>query len=81
MWRLALVLVLERDALSAGTEMLVLLTQAAAPFFARLGYSVVDRAYVPEEVNASAEFRSLCPASAICMAKSLVSQSAGAPHG
>jgi amino-acid N-acetyltransferase len=61
--------------------MLVLLTQTAEPFFARLGYSVVDRVYVPDEVKASAEFRSLCPAAATCMTKSLVSMSPGAPHG
>jgi amino-acid N-acetyltransferase len=78
---LALVAALERYARSAGVEVLVLLTQTAAPFFDRLGYSVVDRAYVPDEVKASAEFRSLCPASAICMTKSLVSPSSGAPHG
>jgi amino-acid N-acetyltransferase len=78
---LALVAALERDAQGAGIELLVLLTQTAEPFFARLGYSAVDRAYVPEEVKASAEFRSLCPASAICMTRSLVSSGPGVPHG
>jgi amino-acid N-acetyltransferase len=78
---LALVAALERDARAAGVELLVLLTQTAELFFARLGYSVVDRTNVPEEVKASAEFRSLCPASAICMTKSLVSASLESPHG
>jgi len=78
---LVLVAALEKDARSAGVEVLVLLTQTAEPLFARLGYSIVDRASVPGEVKASAEFQSLCPASAICMTKSLVSASPGAPHG
>jgi hypothetical protein len=32
---------------------------------------VIEREYVPEEIKQSAEFQSLCPASAICMTKSL----------
>lgn len=36
-----------------------------------LGYAVIDRAYVSEELRQSAEFRSLCPASAVCMSKAL----------
>jgi hypothetical protein len=37
----------------------------------RHGYDVVDRAYAPDEVKASAEFRSRCPASAVCMVTTL----------
>lgn len=62
---------LERRARAAGIGKVVLLTLTAADFFARLGYGVKDRARVPAPVLASAEFRSLCPASAICMAKDL----------
>lgn len=65
----ALVRALERDARSAGVRVLVLLTQTAETFFRRHGYDAVDRAYAPDEVKASAEFRSLCPASAVCMVK------------
>ncbi len=65
----ALVRALERDARSAGVRVLVLLTQTAEAFFRRHGYDVIDRAYAPDEVKASAEFRSLCPASAVCMVK------------
>jgi amino-acid N-acetyltransferase len=50
---------------------LVLLTQTAQSFFERLGYGVIDRALSPEAVRTSAEFRSLCPASAVCMTKTL----------
>lgn len=67
----ALVQALERDAKAAGVRMLVLLTQTAEKFFRQRGYDVVDRAHAPDEVKASAEFRSLCPASAICMVKRL----------
>jgi hypothetical protein len=36
------------------------------------GIRVTERQTVPESVRANAEFRSLCPASAVCMAKNLV---------
>lgn len=68
---------LERQARASGIEELVLLTQTAAPFFERNGYRIVERASVNQAVQASEEFRSLCPASAICMAKLL----AGPPTG
>lgn len=48
---------------------LVLLTQTAEPYFARHGYRVIERGAAPEAVRRSAEFRSICPASATCMAK------------
>jgi N-acetylglutamate synthase-like GNAT family acetyltransferase len=66
-----LVATLEREASAAGVKILVLLTQTAERFFARLGYAVIDRGYIPDEVKESAEFRSLCPASAVCMSKTL----------
>lgn len=52
-----------------GIAELVLLTQTAEPFFARRGYIRVDRNAVPAPIQTSAEFRSLCPASATCMRK------------
>ena len=69
-----LVATLEREARVAGVDLFVLLTQIAEGFFRQLGYAVVDRRYAPEELKESAEFRWLCPASASCMAKSLVAQ-------
>jgi amino-acid N-acetyltransferase len=63
---------LERDAQSDGIEQLVLLTETAETFFRAIGYEVTDRNYVPEEIKRTAEFRSLCPASAVCMTKSLL---------
>jgi N-acetylglutamate synthase-like GNAT family acetyltransferase len=68
-WGKALVQTLEQAAHSADITQLVLLTETAQVFFASLDYTVIDRCYVPDELQQSAEFRSLCPASAICMTK------------
>ena len=62
---------LERDAQAAGITQLVLLTETAEEFFRKRGYVVTDRREVSDPVRQSAEFRSLCPASAICMSKAL----------
>jgi amino-acid N-acetyltransferase len=62
---------LERHARAAGIFELILLTLTARKFFDRLGYGAKDREQVPPAVRESAEFRSLCPASAVCMAKDL----------
>lgn len=62
---------LEQRARTAGITELILLTLTARDFFSRLGYSAKERAQVPPAVLNSAEFRSLCPASAACMAKVL----------
>ena len=56
---------------SSGTRSLYLLTTTAEGLFARLGFTRIDRAGVPAAVGASAEFRSLCPASAACMVRCL----------
>lgn len=77
----ALVAALERDARSAGVGRMVLLTQTARTFFERLGYEVVSRDSVPDPVRTSAEFRSLCPASAVCMTKRLEGARDGAVDG
>lgn len=66
-----LVLQLEHDAQADGVEQLVLLTETAQPFFRALGYDVIDRRNVSRELAQSAEFRFLCPASAVCMNKAL----------
>lgn len=50
---------------------LYLLTTTAAEFFPRLGYEKFDRDAVPAAIAQSAEFSSLCPATAICMKKNL----------
>jgi|SRR6185437_7117443 len=60
---------LERYARDTGIGELFLLTQTAGDFFAHRGYKVIDRSMAPKAVRDTAEFRSLCPASAFCMAK------------
>jgi amino-acid N-acetyltransferase len=62
---------LERLARAEQISRLILLTQTAAEFFARQGYQVIERSNAPQEVQGSDEFRSLCPSTATCMAKSL----------
>ena len=66
---------LERAARAAHITQLVLLTETAKEFFEHQGYRVLDRRDVPQDVRESEEFRSLCPASATCMAKALASPS------
>jgi amino-acid N-acetyltransferase len=63
---------LEREAQADGVEQLVLLTETAEKFFREIGYEVIDRLQVPAEIKQSAEFLSLCPASAVCMSKVLM---------
>lgn len=72
---------LEREAESDDVEQLVLLTETAEKFFRAIGYQVIERRHVPEEIKRSAEFRSLCPASAICMSKMLTSSRVRGSHG
>ena len=67
----AIVCELERRARAAQIRRLVLLTQSAAEFFARQGYRIIEHSTAPENMQASEEFRSLCPSSATCMAKDL----------
>ena len=67
----AVVSELEQRARTAHINRLILLTQSAAKFFARQGYRVIERSSAPQDMLESEEFRSLCPSSATCMAKSL----------
>jgi amino-acid N-acetyltransferase len=67
----AIVSELERLASAAQISRLILLTQTAADFFAHRGYRVIERSSAPKDMQGSEEFRSLCPSSATCMAKSL----------
>ena len=60
---------LERLAHTAGISRLILLTETAADFFARQGFRTIERRTAPQDMQASEEFRSLCPSSAVCMAK------------
>jgi len=72
---------LEREVQADHVEQLVLLTETAEKFFRAIGYEVIDRRHVPEEIKQSAEFRSLCPTSAVCMSKLLTSARASESRG
>ena len=61
----------EQHARANGVRTVYLLTNTAESFFARRGYSRVPRAEAPPAISSSAEFASLCPASAAFMAKTL----------
>ncbi|MHB1872880.1 MAG: arsenic resistance N-acetyltransferase ArsN2 [Steroidobacteraceae bacterium] len=66
-----LVKALERQARAADIRELWLLTETAAGLFARLDYRSCERSEAPAAVRSSGEFRTLCPASALCMRKAL----------
>lgn len=68
---LALTRALEERAATTGITSLVLLTETARDFFQRHGYQVIARQAAPASVQASSEFRTLCPDSAVCMTKHL----------
>ena len=52
-----------------GADTVFLLTTTAARFFPKFGFEEITRAEVPASVQASVEFRSACPASAVVMRK------------
>jgi N-acetylglutamate synthase-like GNAT family acetyltransferase len=65
----AMVAALEFEARLHGCRSLWLITTTAADFFARLGYARCERAVVPPAIRATAEFSTLCPASAEVLMK------------
>jgi len=67
----ALVQALELAMRAEGLKTMVLLTETAEGFFGRRGYVLMPREQIPEEIRRTAEFRSLCPATAACMSKTL----------
>ena len=52
-----------------GIRTLYLLTTTASAFFAGLGFEGVQRATVPQSIRSTLEFSTLCPGSAVVMAK------------
>src|SRR5918997_602456 len=59
------------EAEARGIRALYLLTMTAEHYFPSLGFAKVSRDAVPEDVRATEEFRSVCPASATVMARPL----------
>lgn len=66
---------LTETVIAAATRMalpaLYLLTTTAESYFPRFGFEVITRGDVPAGVQASVEFRSACPASAIVMRRAM----------
>lgn len=58
------------DAESRGIHALYLLTTTAEHYFPSFGFREIARDLVPDEVQATAEFQSACPASATVMCRS-----------
>ena len=54
-----------------GVTHVYLLTETAGEYFPKFGFQLIDRSKVPAAVQASVEFTSACPASALAMALSL----------
>lgn len=69
----AMLTIVERAAATDGTVDLYCLTTTAEPFFRRHGYAPVARADAPAGIAATAEFQSLCPASAAFLSKRIAS--------
>ena len=66
-----LLVAIERRARQTGVKVLYLLTTEARGFFERHGYARCDRAQVPQ----TTEFATVCPASAVCLSKSIETSS------
>lgn len=62
---------LESEARIAGVDTLYLLTTTAPEFFAGRGYGEIERDGAPAAIQRTTEFDDLCPATAVCMRKSL----------
>jgi len=61
----------EGHARAHGATSMFLLTTTAESFFRRLGYTSADRASAPDEIRATREFSSICPASSAFLIKKL----------
>ena len=67
----ALVEHVEAYARKQGVRVMYLLTTTAEEFFARRGYSAVDRDQVPDSIRSTSEYSDICPASSAIMVKHL----------
>lgn len=67
----ALAEILETEAAARGARAIYVLTTSEQDFFANLGYAKCDRTRVPAAIRTTAQFASLCPATATVMMKRL----------
>lgn len=70
---------IESHALRNDVRDLYLLTTSADNFFEHQGYQRIDRSTVPDSIRNTTQFALLCPASAICLHKSLSHQQEDQP--
>ncbi len=63
---------LEKKARELGVGKLFLLTTTAENFFRKLEYISIQRDSCPPEIVSSAQFKDICPDSAICLYKNLL---------
>ena len=66
-----LLVAVEKSACQMGIQTLYLLTLTAGDFFSNRGFEKIERASAPVDIQETAEFRQLCPDSAVCMKKSI----------
>lgn len=62
---------IEARAASRGVREFYLLTTGAAAYFERNGFTRTSRENAPEAIRSTAQFRTLCPSTAVCMRKTL----------
>ena len=62
---------LESLAATRGVTQLYLLTETAASFFAKRGYSEVTRGAAPPQIENTREFSEICPQSAVFMRRAV----------
>lgn len=66
---------IEAQVVSRGVTELFLLTTRSAAFFEREGFARASRADAPSGIRGTAQFCTLCPATAVCMRKPLPARS------
>lgn len=64
---------MEKKARVRGIKIFFLLTTTAIDYFPKLGYQLAQRSSVPNAIAGTAEFQNICPSSAVCYFKNLVS--------
>jgi amino-acid N-acetyltransferase len=68
-----------REAARRRVEAVYLITNTAEIFFARQGFSPANREVVPDAIRNTAQFRGVCPGSAVVMVNSVLSKSGPLP--
>ena len=63
--------IIEEEAKKEGILRLYLLTETSTQYFEKFGFEIIKRDIAPLSIVQSAQFRNLCPKSAILMQKSL----------